>query len=214
MSTLIGLIPIVLTILVFSRILGDNPLFRAIQYLFVGLSLGFAFVVVYHQVLASAVVDLLANANDPLQMGMRLAPFVLGLLFLPRLIGRQSFSWLANIPLGLLFGVGAALALGGAFVGTLWPQLIDTSRPTGSSPLQLGGMALLALGVIMTLMYFYFTIPRDTPRGRIVALGAQCGRWLLMAAFGFFFAGALLTYITALNERLEFIVNWAGGLLS
>lgn len=212
-EVLLGLIPVALTLVVLSRIVGDNPLFRAAQYLFVGVALGYAFVVVYFQVLRPAVIQVVVSRDNPLLVGLRLAPFVLGLLLLPRIAGRQSFSWLANIPLALLFGVGAALALGGAFVGTLLPQLLDTARAPGAEPLQVVGSVLLAFGVIVTLMYFYFTVPPTTGGGRIVAAGAQIGRWLLMVAFGFFFAGALLTYITALNERLEFIVTWFSSLV-
>ena len=52
---------------------------------------------------------------------------------------RQEFSWLANIPLALIFGVGAALAAGGAIAGTLAPQILDTSnRSLAGDPLQDG----------------------------------------------------------------------------
>src|SRR5690606_33403395 len=114
----------------------------------------------------------------------------------------------ANIPLALLFGVGAALALGGALVGTLLPQLLDTVRSDGNDPLTLIGAGLLVLGVVLTLCYFYFTARRETPTGRLVAIGAGAGRWLLMVTFGFFLAGGLLTYLAALNGRLEFLGNW------
>lgn len=208
-TTLItGLTATLLTLLVFSRLLGDNPAFRFAQYLFVGVSLGYAFVVVYHQVLRPNVTALLADSADPARLGLRLVPFLLGLLLLARVTGRQSASWLANIPLALLFGVGAALALGGALVGTLWPQIRDTMQPAGSDPLALAGAALLVLGVVLTLCYFYFTVPRATPAGRLIGAGAAAGRWLLMVAFGFFLAGSVITYLTALNGRLEFLVDW------
>ncbi len=203
-----GLVAVVLTLLVFSRLLGDNPAYRFAQYLFVGVSLGYALVVVYHQVLRPAALSLLASVNDPPILGLRLVPWLLGLLLLTRLTKRQSLSWLANLPLALLFGVGTALAVGGALLGTLWPQILDTARPIGSDPLQAVGAVLLVLGVVLTLCYFYFTVPQATLGGRVVALGAGIGRWLLMVAFGFFFAGGLLTYLTALNARLEFLVNW------
>jgi hypothetical protein len=203
-----GLIAVVLTLLVFSRLFGDNPAFRVVQYLFVGVSLGYAFVVIYHQVLRPGALQALREAGDPTLLGLRLAPWLLGLLLLARLTRRQAVSWLANIPLALLFGVGTALAVGGALVGTLVPQLLDTTRPVGSDPLEAVGMVLLVIGVILTLCYFYFTVPRETVGGRVVAFGARAGRWLLMVAFGFFLAGALLTYITALNARLEFIISW------
>jgi hypothetical protein len=207
-SLLTGLVAVVLTLLVFSRLLGDNPAYRVAQYLFVGVSLGYAFVVIYHQVLLPSLLSMLADSADPLSLGLRLTPWIIGLLLLTRLTGRQTVSWLANIPLALLFGVGTALAVGGALLGTLVPQMIDTMRPVGSDPFQVVGAVLLLLGVILTLCYFYFTVPRNTARGRVVALGASIGRWLLMVAFGFFFAGGLLTYLTALNARLEFIVSW------
>lgn len=208
-TTLIsGLVTGVLTLLVFSRLLGDNPAFRFAQYLFVGVSLGYAFVVVYHQVLRPNAGAMLADSGDPTRLGVRLIPFLLGLLLLARVTGRQAASWLANIPLAVLFGVGAALALGGAVVGTLRPQILATVRPSGVDPLALGGAALLLLGVVLTLCYFYFTVARTTPAGRLIAGGAAAGRWLLMIAFGFFLAGGLITYLTALNGRLEFLVNW------
>ncbi|MCX7791581.1 MAG: hypothetical protein N2378_13150, partial [Chloroflexaceae bacterium] len=122
----VGLIAVVLTLLVFSRLLGDNPAFRAVQYLFVGASLGYAFVVVYHQVLRPEALTLLGSVTDPLLFGLRLAPWLLGLLLLTRLTRRQTVSWLANIPLALLFGVAMALAVGGALAGTIVPQLLDT----------------------------------------------------------------------------------------
>ncbi len=203
-----GFVAVLLTLLVFSRLFGDNPAYRVAQYLFVGVSLGYAFVVVYHQVLRPAALGALAGPGDPVGLGVRLAPWLLGLLLLTRLTGRQAISWLANIPLALLFGVGTALAVGGALIGTLLPQILDTARPVGGDPLQAVGAVLLVLGVVLTLCYFYFTVPRDTAGGRVVALGARIGRWLLVVAFGFFFAGGLLTYLTALNTRLEFIVNW------
>lgn len=203
-----GFIAVVLTLLVFSRLIGDSPVFRFVQYLFVGVSLGYAFVVVYHQVLRPNVLAVLRDLGDPALVGLRVLPFLIGLLLLARVTGRQNVSWLANIPLALLFGVAAALAVGGALVGTLVPQLLDTARPVQAGALNLFGSILLVLGVVATLCYFYFTASRNTPQGRVIAVGARAGRWLLMIAFGFFLAGSLLTYLTALNDRLEFIVNF------
>ncbi|NWF80423.1 MAG: hypothetical protein HXY37_10300 [Chloroflexi bacterium] len=203
-----GLIAVGLTLLVFSRLLGDNPAFRAVQYLFVGASLGYAFVVVYHQVLRPGAVTLISSGSNPTLFGLRLIPWLLGLLLLTRLTRRQAVSWLANIPLALLFGVGMALAAGGALAGTIVPQLLDTARPPGADPLQALGAAMLVIGVVLTLGSFYFTAPRGGAGGRLLVLSARAGRWLLMVAFGFFLAGVLLTYLTALNARLEFIVNW------
>lgn len=207
-SLITGLVAVVLTLLVFSRLIGDNPAFRLVQYLFVGISLGYAFVVIYHQVLRPHSVQLIGSLNDPAALATQALPFLLGLLLVARLTRHQSASWLANIPLALIFGVGTALAIGGALAGTLLPQLLDTARPRSATLPELIGSVLLLIGVVLTLCSFYFTVPRETPGGRVVAIGAVAGRWLLLITFGFFFAGSLLTYLTALNERLAFLVGW------
>lgn len=203
------IIAAVLTLCVLSRIIGDNPAFRIAQYLFVGVSLGYGFVVLYFQVLRPAFTNILAGAGDGnwIRVVFLAVPFGLGLLFLPRMIGRQAGSWMANFPLGLIFGVGVALSLVGVLAGTLLPQMRATIAPQSDAPLQIAGAVLLALGVIVTLSYFYFTVPTHTTGGRIVAGMARVGRWLLMVAFGFFFASALITYLTALSERIDFLLG-------
>ena len=202
-------IAIVLTIMVLSRIFGNTPLFRVAQYLLVGVSLGLAFVVAFHQVLRPAVSGLVSGgSNGAILYGV---PLALGLLLLPRITRRQEFSWLANIPLALIFGVGAALAVGGAIIGTLVPQILDTSnRPFAGNPFQIAGTLVLAIGTVITLSAFYYTVPTGNPRGRIVALSATAGHWLLMIAFGFFFASAVQSYLSALNERLVFVLQFFG----
>ena len=208
-QTVIDIIAIVVTIMVLSRIFGNNPVFRVAQYLFVGTSLGLAFVVAYHQVLRPAVSGLISGgSNGAILYGI---PLFLGLLLLPRITRRQEFSWLANIPLALIFGVGAALAVGGAIAGTLAPQILDTSnRPLAGDPLRIAGTLVLAIGTVITLSAFYYTVPPGNPRARIVALSATAGHWLLMIAFGFFFASAVQSYLSALNERLEFVLRFFG----
>ena len=207
----VSIIAIVLTVLVLSRILGDHPLFRVAQYLFVGVSLGLAFVVAYHQVLRPAVRAVMSSETGAIVYGI---PLALGLLLLPRITRRQEYSWLANIPLALIFGVGAALAVGGAIVGTLVPQILDTaSRPlTGDIALIAGGI-VLALGTVLTLGAFYYTVPADSSGGRVVAATAAAGHWLLMIAFGFFFAGAVQSYLSALTDRLGVILDFIRGFL-
>jgi hypothetical protein len=205
-QTIVAAVAVVLTVMVLSRIIGDNPLFRVAQYLFVGVSLGLAFVVAYHQVLRPAVGVLVDGG--PGAVTLYGVPLLLGLLLLPRITGRQELSWLANIPLAVIFGVGAALAAGGAIVGTLAPQILDTARPFSSDAAQIAGVIVLALGTVVTLSAFYYTVPRETNRGQVVALSALIGHWLLMVAFGFFFASALQTYLSALTERLTFLIDW------
>lgn len=209
-----NIIAVLLTLCVFSRIAGDNPIFRLAQHLFVGVSLGYVLVVLYHQVLVPVVGRILRDGlSEPLVLLLRLVPFGLFLLLLPRAIGRQPVSWLANIPLGFLFGVSAGLTLIASLTGTLLPQILDTLRILDGSIADIIGRVFLLVGVLVTLSYFFFTAPRTGAVGGAMTLSAQAGRWVLLIAFGFFFAGSLLTYLTALNERFELLVRFLTGSL-
>jgi hypothetical protein len=46
-----------------------------------------------------------------------------------------------------------------------------------------------------------------------VAGAAVLGHWVLMVAFGFFFASAVQTYLSALTERLGFVIATLRGLI-
>jgi hypothetical protein len=56
-------------------------------------------------------------------------------------------------------------------------------------------------------------VPRERGVGRLVEMAALVRHWLLMIAFGFYFADALRSYLTALTERLSFLLDWFRNLL-
>lgn len=204
-----SIIAALLTAIVLSRIFGDTPLFRAAQYLFVGVSLGYVFVVLYYQVLLPGmgrVLQAAAQGNIAASV-VQAMPFLLLLLLLPRIAGPLRLSWLANFPLGLIFGVGVGLSLAGALIGTIVPQMLATVSIEVGSIALIAGSAILLLGVIFALNSFFFTSDPATPTGRLITSTGKIGRWLLIFAFGFFLAGALVTYLTALNERFNFLVS-------
>ncbi|MGC8838728.1 MAG: hypothetical protein ACP5UM_09965, partial [Anaerolineae bacterium] len=67
--------------------------------------------------------------------------------------------------------------------------------------------AILALGTVGTLLYFYFTAARE---GRGLAGGIQrlwgtVGRWTLLVAFGALFAGALISRLSLFIARVQFL---------
>src|SRR6266545_5863823 len=115
-SALIGLI---LTLMVFSYLIGDNPLFRIAVYLFIGVSSGYAATVVVNYVLMPRFTSL--QPNDINQLILAIIPLLLGVTLLAKLSPR--ISWIGNFAMAVLVGVGAAVAIGGALLGTLMPQL-------------------------------------------------------------------------------------------
>ncbi len=205
---LVNGIAALLTIAVLSRIAGDNPLFRVAQSIFIGLSLGLAVVVAYHQLFRPVIGRMLSG--DPLLMAYYTVPLLLGLLLLTRIGRGQRLSWLANLPLALIFGVGVAVAIGGAAIGTVLPQVLGVTRTTGGA--QVIGTLVLGIGTALTLASFSYTVAPESRLGESVRAAARIGRLFLISAFGIFFAGALQTYMSALVDRLWFVVNFFFGL--
>jgi hypothetical protein len=111
-SALVGLI---LTLMVFSYLIGDNPLFRIAVYLFIGVASGYAATIVWHYVLVPKLFQSLTAFNP-----LSIVPFVFGISLLAKLSPR--ISWIGNFAMAVLVGVGAAAAVGGALIGTLLPQ--------------------------------------------------------------------------------------------
>ena len=107
LSAFIGFI---LTLMVFSYLIGDNPLFRIAIYIFIGVSSGYAATVVLYNVLIPKF-SLLLDLN---QFVLLVIPLILCLTLLAKLFPR--FSWIGNFAMAVLVGVGAGAAVGGALL--------------------------------------------------------------------------------------------------
>ncbi len=196
----------ILTLMVYSFLIADNPLFRLAEHLLVGTALGYAALVVIERVLLpslrrATVPDLGVTAAGRLMTALGL---ILGLLLLFWLV--RPTRWLATWPLAIVLGVGAALAVGGALVGTLIPQV-------GASFLPLRGPGLLdnvliVVIVITGLCYFFFAMRPDRPMGRLVRGAGRFGRWSMMVALGAFLGSRAVSLLTAVVERFQFLGQW------
>ncbi len=213
-DVLTGLFAFLLTILVFSYLIGDNPFFRLAIYLFVGVSAGYAAVVVWYQVLWPRLFYPLIFRQDWGEQLMAAVPLVLSLLLLGRLSPRTAR--LGNLPLAFLVGVGAAVAIGGAVSGTLIPQIGASVNlmnwRQAEYPLErLAEGAVILVGMITTLAYFHYgakPMPGGLRRPKVVESLAWVGQFFLAIALGVLFAGAMMAALTALVERLNFLWNF------
>jgi hypothetical protein len=212
LSAFIGLI---LTLLVFSYLIGDNPLFRFTIYLFIGVSSGYAATAVWHYLL---VPELFSQLDDFNQLVLLIVPLILGISLLAKLSPR--ISWLGNFAMAVLVGVGAATAVGGALIGTLLPQAqaaIDVfdlaSGGDGSNFfVRLFEGTIMFLGTVLTLASFHFTAtraPDGTVRRNPVFEGiAWFGRLFISITLGVLFAGVYMAALTAMIERLSSLFNF------
>jgi hypothetical protein len=211
----------VLTLAVLSYLFGDNGFFRLAQSLFVGVAAGYAGAVSWHSILWPRILLFFRQPGTFWYYGLF---FILGVMLLTR--GMRTVRSLASLPLGMLFGIGAALALGGAIGGTLLPLV--RSLFSLSLPPQVNGTNwpawvmivdsfLIIIGTLAVLGSFQFTIPQRGPFKHIgkawSALGHSLGRGLIMIAFGALYAGALVSFLSLLIGRIEFLRQVTTSLL-
>jgi hypothetical protein len=218
-SALVGLI---LTLMIFSYLIGDSPLFRIAVYIFIGVSSGYAATVVWHQVLGPKLFAPL-QTNNPNQLLLMLIPLVLCLSLLAKLTPR--ISWIGSFAMAVLVGVGAAAAIGGALLGTLIPQARASMQAFDLRSAASGADAFLGLveGIVMlggttfTLASFHFSASRapdgTAKRNRILEIIAWVGRIFIAITFGVLFAGVYMSALTAMIERLSSIINFVRGLI-
>jgi hypothetical protein len=213
-----GGISFLLTLMVLSYLIGDNPLFRIAIYIFIGVSAGYVAAVAWHQVLYPRLVLPLLSAS----LGERLLliiPLVLALLLLLKLSSRTAS--LGTLPMAFLVGVGAAVAIGGAVMGTIFPQTqasmnVFNLATAGQYRLEriFEGVFLL-VGTVTTLVYFNFSAKATAAgpqRGKLVRLLSWVGQIFIAITFGVLFAGVFMAALTALIERLNFIVTFLSSL--
>lgn len=196
-------IGILLTLFIYSYLIGDNPLYRISVHLLVGVSAAYAVVVVVRLLLLPIWEQARANPTAPESL-MWLVPILFVLMLLARRL--PSVSWLGNTSLALLVGIGAAVALLGSLSGTLWPQIVGVQA---TSPLQ---GVIVAILTVCTLLAFQFTALRPRSSGvwqpAIWQRGVTAvGRIVLTITFGALFATLVSTGLILLTERLNFFLT-------
>jgi hypothetical protein len=212
-----------LTLAIYSYLYRDNPVYKFAEYLFVGLASGYYFAVQWRNVL-------IPNLFDPLKAGPTgpgyltyVVPLILSILLLTRFV--NSVSWLSRWAISFMVGAFAGLAIIGNAQGDLISQVQANLLPvldstairgftnaTGLDGKILGflwmfGNLLLIVGLITTLMFFFFSLEHKGSIGG----AAKVGVYFLMLSFGASFGFTVMSRISLLLERLRFLYgDWLG----
>jgi hypothetical protein len=218
------LIAFLLTVLVLSYVLGDNVLFRLAIMIFIGASTGYAAVMIIYQVLIPRLINPLMTVPGN-ERALLIIPAVLAILLLFKL--SRKLTRLGNPAMGFLTGVGAAVAISGAVSGTIFGQaggavapfdLSDVSNAGAISSQLFGGFVLL-VGTISSLAFFHFGARKQTDgstdtQPQWIQVVGKVGQVFIAITLGALFAGVLSASLSALIERLSFILNIIRPLIS
>jgi hypothetical protein len=215
-SELIGaFLGLFFTISIFSYILGDNVLFRLAIHIFIGVTAGFVAIVVFRSVILPQLLLPILSGSQSERL-LVFFPLFFSVLLLLKIFKR--FSAFGSPIIAFLVGVGAAAAIGGATLGTLFPQISASVNPFSLQTIvQNGQNALVQLlfggiilfGTITTFAYFQFNLKTQQDRishGFSLRKGiAWIGQAFIAVTFGVLYAGVLGAALTALIERLGFL---------
>jgi hypothetical protein len=138
-------------------------------------------------------------------------------LFIPGLLGVMMFSrfsskysWVSRIPLAFVMAVTAGVFLTTQLHGLVLPQMQDTMLSLAGSE----GFAqtllsiVVIIGVLSTLIYFYFSKPHTGFFG----VTAKVGIWFIMISFGAHFGYTVMGRVSLLIGRIQFLmVDWLGS---
>lgn len=200
---LIGLaVGTLITLMIGSYLLGDNLVYRWGLAILVGLGAGYALGVTL--LFVAPLIWQAIQSADPVLRLFYAIPLLLGVLLLLKGFSAR-LAPLGNITMGFLLGVGAAVAVSGALVGTLIPQMYQTGaalKSTAPIPLVEGGIILI--GTITSLLVFSSWAPRraDGQPPRWLTWVQRLGRGFLVVTLAVAFAGAITSALTLLVERL------------
>ncbi len=203
----------VMTLAILSYLLSDNVLYRWALALLVGAGTGFAFGAAMHFLFTWVMEGW--QQHDLVGQIIYGVPVLLGVLLLFKSVPRLSV--LGNLSMGLLLGVGAAVAFSGALLGTMLPQVLALSTfPVGGGWEVWGNAALILVGTLAALFVFSPIAERDPmedrPRPLVVWL-RRIGRGFIAVALAVAFAGALTTALTLMVDRLWALADFFSKLL-
>lgn len=202
-----------LTLLIFSFLYKDNPLFKLAEHLYVGVSVGYTIVKAYDTVIVHLVVKPIVE-NGEIAL---LIPVAIGMLMLTRYVPKAA--WMSRYAFAFIVGMGSGLAVPRTISSFVLKQIEDTVRPllslTGPDGLTFSmnllnpasnlNAIIILLGVSSVLFYFFFSL-EHSGAGKAVA---RTGVIFLMISFGAGFGYTVMARMSLLIGRLTDLIEFS-----
>ncbi|MEA3297845.1 MAG: hypothetical protein U9R56_08280 [candidate division Zixibacteria bacterium] len=190
------------TLALFSFLYKDNPVYRVAEHIFAGLSAGYYVGLYWDTVIVQQLWDPMLSGKWWLFI-----PGVMGFLMFARFWPR--YSWVSRISLAFVMGTISGVFIISQLHGLVLPQMKATmlSLVSGDGYGPLLFSLIVVLGVISTLIYFYFSKEHTG----LLGYTAKVGIWFIMVSFGAHFGFTVMGRVSLLIGRVQFLTeNWIG----
>jgi len=200
-----------ITLIMYSFLYRDNPFFKAVENLYVGVGLGYGAVMTWHQALKPEVVEPILLAPSAAALGSALiergVPILLGLMLLTRI--SRKYSWPSRysyaVMIGWYAGMGIPITIHTFILKQVHAAIIPLSK-LEASPLQIAlgitTQIIVLAGTVSVLYYFFFSLERKGV-GKAVS---RIGIIFLMVSFGASYGYTVMARISLLIGRVDFLL--------
>jgi hypothetical protein len=201
MSAGIGIwVAAILTLAIFSFLYKDNPFFKFAEHLLVGVSAGYYLVQYFFSAAyKKLVVPVFVNHDYLLVVGG-----ILGIMMFTRL-SRKS-EWISRYPVAFYVAAWAGYVIPSYIQVRILQQAESTMfNPAAVSLQEAVSLFVLLVGVVTTLIYFYFSAEH---KGALRSM-SKIGITFLMIGFGATFGYNVMGRISLLIGRFQFLfADW------
>ena len=195
-----------ITLALYSFLYRDNPLFKLAEHLYVGVVAAYELALVWYQsILLDVFNPLFRPPPDTGVKWLVIVPACLGLFLMTRFVGKAV--WLSRISFAFFVGLGAGLAIPRRVASFIIEQIEPTILPFSQASAGFGWAvldpAIILIGVVSVLIYFYFSVEHRGVVGGI----SRVGIYFLMVSFGASFGYTVMARISLLIGRVDFLLE-------
>ncbi len=179
-----------LTLCIFSFLYKDNPFYKFAEYLFVGVTAGYAIPLTWEQAFIPYVYRPLFLQHK----FILLIPAFIGILYI--FTFNRKLNWLSRFPIAFgmgIVGMGVPLSMHASVLVQMHGAMI---------PIENINTLLVFIGTVTILLYFYFSKAHTGTYGKVVKIGI----WYMMIGFGASFGYTVMARISLLIGRIQFLV--------
>jgi hypothetical protein len=191
----------VMTLAIFSFLVGDNPIYKFAERFWVGITTGYWTMLLFHTSFTDKVWVPIVHQHQ----WYYLIPTALGILMWFRLSPKHG--WLSRFALAFYIGISTGVFIPLAFKTGIFLQAEGTIRPLTASLAGLNYLLSL-IGIICSLAYFFFSKPHTGP----YAVVSKIGIYTLMIGFGAGFGLTVMGRVALLVQRVIFLRDYVSTL--
>lgn len=199
---------VLLTLSIFSYLYGDNPFYKAAEHIFVGVSAGYIFAIMFWDTvwpnLFGRLMPGLVDAGFDFD-ATYLIPLVLGVFMLCRL--SPKLSRLSRISIAYIVGMAAGMKIYVFLNSDIIGQIQGTTINLNANIWSIFNQVIIIVGVISGLIYFFFSKEHKGSIGKI----SKIGIFFLMIKFGAAFGFTVMGRLALLIGRFEELILYSSS---